>query len=134
MSVEILRRAAALMRKRAERMPMPKRGYGMESKWTSASTMLSKVYGPGHRVLMESRQNCDPYDGVYAADYFASWHPAVAVAVADWLDEAADHLEAHRDMDALPEGATCPTAREGLECSVLGQALTVARAYLGERP
>jgi hypothetical protein len=50
-------------------------------------------------------------------------------AVADWLDEAADHLEAHRDMAGFPGDATCPTAREGLECSVLGQAVKVARAY-----
>jgi len=121
------------MRQKAERMPLPKRGYGMESKWTSVSTMLSRVYGPGNRVLVESRQNCDPYDGVYAADYFSSWHPAVALAVADWLEEAADHIEVHDggEYGYAPE-SICPTAREGLECSVLGQSLKVARAYLGE--
>jgi hypothetical protein len=51
-------------------------------------------------------------------------------AVADWLTEAADHLEARGDADAFPPGSVCPTALEGLECSMLQQAVTVARAYV----
>ena len=114
MSAEILRRAADRMRQQAERMPKPKRRYGMESKWTSSSTMLSRVYAPDNRVLMESRQNHAPYDGVYAADYFSSWHPAVALAVADWLDAVAG------DWSIAVHGYWSVRALAG------------ARAYLGE--
>lgn len=128
MSAELLRRAASLMRKRAERMPMPVRGYGMSSQWTTPTTMLSKVSTHG-RVLMESRQNCDPYDGVYAADYFASWHPAVALAVARLLDDTAETWEMC-DQDAA--------FRRGVHTIAVGytreHALNLARAYLGESP
>lgn len=52
-------------------------------------------------------------------------------AVADWLDKAADHIDAHDDANGLlPHGSVCPTALEGLECSMLQQAVAVARAYV----
>lgn len=51
------------------------------------------------------------------------------LGVADWLNEAAEHLDDH---SGFPAHHVCPTAREGLDCSVLAQALVVARAYLGE--
>lgn len=58
----------------------------------------------------------------------ALWHPAVALAVAAWLEEVAEHLE----VEEGPGVDLCLTAREGLECSVIGQALVVARLLLGE--
>ncbi len=48
------------------------------------------------------------------ATHIASWHPLVALAVADWLDEVA--ADSHASLDAWVEQA----------------ALKVARAYLGE--
>jgi hypothetical protein len=60
-------------------------------------------------------------DGNNAA-HIASWHPAVALAVADWLDEVAARAESkvkHGGNDA----AVWSHERD---------ALAVARAYLGE--
>lgn len=123
MSADLLRRAAALMRERAEAatthtpwqlLPLDD---DYAPPWTVAST-----HPEGERtyVCQEAR---------HAGEHIASWHPAVALAVADWLDEAADHL-AVEDGDDDGLGYVCPTAIEGLECSVLGQALAVAHAYL----
>ena len=52
-------------------------------------------------------------DGKPDALHIASWHPAVALAVADLLDRPAD------DHDETP-------------CPAIDAALAVARAYLGE--
>jgi hypothetical protein len=41
---------------------------------------------PGFRYLICERAGND-------AEHIASWHPAVALAVADWLDQAAIHFE-----------------------------------------
>lgn len=64
------------------------------------------------------------------AVHIASWHPAVALAVADWLDTAGADLWAH--------GPLCCEAEYGCdECDGIlwmqhvRRALTVARAYLG---
>jgi hypothetical protein len=48
-----------------------------------------------------------------AGDYIASWHPLVALAVAEWLDASAG-----------PQGSVTD----------LCHALAAARAYLGEVP
>lgn len=63
--------------------------------------------------------------------FYMAVDPHFMLAVADWLDEAVDHL-AVSESDEL--GDPCPTAVEGLDCSVLGQALTVAQAYLKADP
>lgn len=85
MSAEILRKAASLMRERAE-----------------AAT-------PGPWI---------PFDA--DADHIASWHPAVALAVADWLDATADDWD--RSTAPIPVSDIRLDARA---------ALAVARAYLG---
>jgi hypothetical protein len=51
------------------------------------------------------------------AEHIASWHPLVALAVAEWLDAAARRFE-----NDNPFGAK----------ELLAQALKVARAYLSE--
>lgn len=48
------------------------------------------------------------------AEHIASWHPAVALAVADWLDAAADHADA-----------------TGGHCVCDDAALAVANVFLG---
>jgi hypothetical protein len=129
MSAETLRRAAALMRERAEA--------ATDGSWETYSDESERhfdQYGVG--VTSTVTFDVVAYSGqIYSrdAEHIASWHPAVALAVADLLDEAVDHLLAHDDIDTFGAEAVCPTAREGLECSVLGQALNVARAYLGEQ-
>lgn len=83
---DTLRRAASLMRKQAEAVGGP---------WHSAETLHEDMW----------------HDGV-DADFVASWHPAVALAVADWLDCANEWA---------------PNEEPEYEA-----ALAVARAYLGE--
>ena len=48
--------------------------------------------------------------------HIASWHPAVALAVADWLEVTAENV------------ARASLYARGIDCE---KALTVARAYLG---
>ncbi len=107
---EILRRAAKLMRERAE----------------------AATPGPWERPLDVRHKNAviaalpDGEEGSYRdgmipagfasrdLEHIASWHPLVALAVAGWLDEVA--ADCHENLDAWVEDA----------------ALAVARAYLGE--
>ena len=63
----------------------------------------------------------DPWGGKQEADHIASWHPAVALAVADWIDAAA----VLAPPDPHHEGEACET------CDNVTRALAVARAYLG---
>lgn len=100
MTAETLRRAAALMRERAEGSTAGPwiaaeqthgEWFGIQSQWTALGTAYERV----------------------EAQHIASWHPAVALAVADWLLDAS--YEASGD-----DGWTHP------------EALAVAQAYLGE--
>ena len=59
----------------------------------------------------------DPAHRPYEAEHIASWHPLVALAVADWLDAAAERAER---PGALALHSLSPGP------------LAVARAYLGE--
>ena len=107
MSAEILRRAASLMRERAEA--------ATPSPWRVVTDLDS-----GEQVVTGGPR------GFYLADvhewstglgnpgHIASWHPAVALAVADWLDMIAAVREADHHV------------------AFQYQALVVARAYLGE--
>ena len=122
MSAETLRRAAALMRERAEAAtPGPwtanvlgSEGYDVRSEHVPEKRL--------HRVRV-SRHGWEDWDTDRAnAEHVASWHPAVALAVADWLDaEAAvwDALDAH-------------DRKFGTYTPQQGHAVIVARAYLGE--
>lgn len=108
MSTDTIRRAAAAMRERAEAatpgtwMPDPDEEVG------TAEVIIEEY--ECHEV---ARISCD--FGTDAA-HIASWHPAVALAVADWLEVVAGYGEPQpghgtRNFDA---------------------ALVAARAYLGE--
>jgi hypothetical protein len=115
--VEEIRRAAALMRERAQAAtPGPWR-VGPEG--SEGSYLLPSLGGIRERSRFIGILNgrVQPEDGHNAA-HVASWHPVVALAVADWLDGTADATESepeHYPVDL--------------------QALAVARAYLaGERP
>ena len=138
MSADTLHRAAAAMRERAEAATDDGiAGDAWEARphfrgpedhgWVV--DMLPEVDGFDSRIADFQYD----YDGV-TARHVASWHPVVALAVADWLDEAADHFDVYEDDDLDPalRPHVCPTALEGPECSVLEQALVVARAYLKE--
>lgn len=104
MSAETLRRAAALMRERAEAAtPGP---------WTARPTSTThSITGHGRNVVVTPQTRVSEPN----TQHIASWHPAVALAVADWLDTEANHIESGYGQRG-------------------GQPLAVARLYLGEVP
>ena len=122
MTADTLRRAAALMRERAEAATGGRWAHDTEGAVRSTAIVASgskwtaKRYG-GCVVNRPS----NPVDGSRAnanADHIASWHPAVALAVADLLDahadaELGDGYDESRDL-------------------TLQYLLRIARAYLGE--
>lgn len=118
MSADILRRAAALMRERAE--AATDGGYGWRlGDLPGANEVWANRDAAGWDAFMvattTTRLNPNPGARGHAdAQHIASWHPGVALAVADWLDIAADAL--------CDEDVTYP------------EALAVARTYLGEQP
>jgi hypothetical protein len=121
MSVETLRRAAALMRERAEvTTPGPWITHEMDSIFVGnqADGRTSGLW-----AIVHSSSDCladmkpAAADRVRAdAEHIASWDPVVALAVADWLDWVATALD--------DDGHPYPN-------EVL--ALAVARAYLGDQ-
>lgn len=107
MSAELLREAAALMRERAEaaRDSAPRQWDG--GAWLERD---ADWYEPH---ALSSRRVASVQD----SGHIASWHPAVALAVADWLEAEA---EGH-DVDTYDVS----------NCCRMPHALAVARAYLG---
>jgi hypothetical protein len=111
-SAQELRDAAALMRERAEAatasewfpIQAPGRTVSDDGDWIvdSVPAFVCSTH------IWDERGKAD-------AEHIAAWHPAVALAVADWLESYADRL------DVLGHGIG----------SNMGQALAVARAYLG---
>lgn len=114
----MLRRAAALMRERAN--------HASDASWKPVTEQVPlcphdeftyirhRVTAPGWDTG-DARTNVAETDGPDDALHIASWHPIVAFAVADWLDDTA--VWANR-----PESQLSTTVQ---------RALTVARAYLG---
>ena len=124
MSAETLRRAAALMRERAV---AAKAWDGNWQVHDSKPGRVIEVKGDGWDDAIIA--SCVDYGGTengteYAA-HIASWHPAVALAVADWLWETANLIEVHAGTECA-EPCLHPT------CRVIDRALAVARAYLEE--
>lgn len=111
MSGETLRAAAALMRKRAEA--------AYRSPWRAED---STIYDGEHD---DDEPMAFVEGGVYrnqrnTTEHIASWHPAVALAVADALDASAAVIE---------EAADGPLAL--LAQDLAAPCLAVATAYLG---
>lgn len=129
MSADLLRRAAALMRERAEKVTTgpwefrPRRGF--QSMNDSPAT-IGFVDTAGYFVMLR--------EGTWATEcdmgYIASWHPAVALAVADWLDTAGADIWAHGPLCEC--GTGCDACDDSLWEPHARDAITVARAYLGE--
>ena len=104
MSADLLREAAALMRSRAEAAtpgPWAEVGDG------ELMGCFAVVAGG------EDEFNVAPAVIPVNAEHIASWHPAVALVVADWLDLEANLWEA---SSWYPDS---------------GESMAVARAYLG---
>lgn len=107
MSAEILRKAAALMRERASA--------ATDGPW--ASSIVDSL-----PIVFDARAIPEPvvYDQELRpgnAEHIASWHPAAALAVADWLDSQADLWGHPGYIDSV---------------FAIHPATTVARTYLGE--
>jgi len=107
MSADMLRRAAALMRERAST--------ASSGPWSPAA-----VDGMGYAVHHGEHDTIALYAGRSDARHIASWHPAVALAVADWLESMISLAEDEAGC------AECPI------CEAVNAAVAVARAYLGE--
>lgn len=100
MSAELLREAAALMRERAGKAcASADDGWQVRLGW--------QVVGNGARVA-----DVHTSQGHSSAEHIASWHPAVALSVATWLEGVAKTWWAGDQVEEM-------------------DALTVARAYLG---
>lgn len=132
MSAEVLRRAAALMRERAQA--------ATEGPWSAADEhellpgadpawcvsqmrpgweQMSPTDGYVGDLAETSLGGRDPRDGPNA-EHIASWDPLVALAVADWLEDVA--------WDWETEGGAYPH----LTFNQARHATRVAEAYLGE--
>lgn len=124
--VDILRRAAALMRERAEAAT---RGPWRSENYPNGQAPL--VIGEGMAVA-------ETFDKTHLSDanHIASWHPGVAVPIADWLDWVAHCREvidgvAARVREQMREPKGPGKASQMFEDTEV-HALTIARAYLGE--
>lgn len=117
MSAETLRRAAELIRARAEAATGDI--WGWRHFGDDPESMCRVVYYPP-RPSVDWRVIADDIWGPDDAAHIASWHPAVALAVAEWLDIMAE--------DYAPYWAE-PYAAPFVP--VIERAYRVARAYLG---
>jgi hypothetical protein len=104
---ETIRRAAALMRERAGGCE-PRRWH-----WRAGEKGYPQLVRSDGNVALIAETYIGPEHRPYEAEHIASWSPPVALAVAEWLDDAAEAYQAFPD-------------------SVPGHSLKVARAYLGE--
>lgn len=106
MTADLLRRAAALMRERA--------AGSLDGPWIwqmdEDSGEQYVTAGPNGRDVATVNEWSQ---GLMDGAHIASWHPAVALAVADWIDDVHANL------------STYNATREA-------HAFAVARAYLGE--
>ena len=115
MSADILRQAASLMRSRAKAAICPCGGpvCTVEKGWFREGELRERL-GDG---LDDRDPRITSGDSV---PHVLAWSPAVALAVADWLDYTA---QTWRSRPLREKGAVFGGDQE--------QALTVARAYLG---
>lgn len=115
MSADLLRRAASLMRERAE-----------------AATYVYAEHTPKAGQPVPWFDATDAYcfddnDG----PHIMAWSPAVALAVADWLESVADDHD--RRLANVNEYLAERNSGPVESCRILDEPLNVARAYLGEQ-
>jgi hypothetical protein len=113
-SAEVLRQAAALMRERATGLP--------DAPWSVAPGPAVKD-AAGVKVASAALDTV-PRDRTPIVQHIASWHPAVALAVADWLEEVAAWMD--EGVGLLPA-----TNIGDVWIGMRQHALAVARTYLG---
>lgn len=134
MSTEELREASALMRERAEAAspgPWVQHTAALEAdtavfdgigNWV---TNVDNCANTAERAIIGGESVCSD-QAVPNGEHIASWHPAVALAVADWLEREADEHERH-----VARSIKITSIRTAYADDRARHALAVARAYLG---
>lgn len=117
MTGEELREAAALMRSRAEAATGD--GWGWRHFGDDPENSCRVVYYPPDIGIEPWVVIADDIFNEADVEHIASWHPAVALAVADWLDAESYEPETEHEGGAYTTGGPSLTA------------LNVARTYLG---
>lgn len=117
MGADVLREAARLMREQATAArPLIEPAWPRRSIDCDGSCDCCAEHK--HLVAAYDGPDSEPWmcaECAIETDYVDSWHPAVALAVADWLEATAD--EGFSDEDYVPG-------------DFLGAAVALARAYL----
>lgn len=109
----LLREAARIMRELAEAAtPGPWIGHRIGLMGGRIGVVVAQPPPHGAFVMVDRDNEARIED----AKHIASWHPAVALAVADWLDEVVALIEFGSELNRAGE---------------VGAALDVARVYLG---
>lgn len=142
-AAEELRAAARLMRERAEAAPA--------GPWYVYETTTHRCVGT-NGVVRDRRNYKRKRQVGYAteatpefANHAASWHPAVALAVADWLEAEAASMQSMANFTSIAasiehevniRGAALTVRKDerggvSLTADTSAPALAVARAYLG---
>jgi hypothetical protein len=122
----VIRRAAALMRERAEGCET--RGWHWEA--LGEKRYPQRISADGNLSVI-AETFIDPAHRPYEAEHIASWSPPIALAVADWLDDEAGYYDTLADT---PYGAAGAAFVAGDFGGDVDPAVKVARAYLGEPP
>ena len=128
----MLREAAAAMRARAEAATDGPWTDGPHFQRASCASVFAGKRTDGHYLAM--------YATTANAEHMAGMHPAVALAVADMLENARCRLHCDSDGKRLPYCSRCEDSGDDHECpdrtdcahsADFIHALKVARAYLG---
>jgi len=113
---------AAILRAAVTRLREAAEAASWESPWQVSRNDDTQVWDRGERLVASA-------EGLAEAAYIALVDPVVGAKLADLLEEATEHLEVDlTDPDLCP----CGAAVEGLSCSLLSGALSLARSILGE--
>lgn len=143
--VDLLRRAAALMRERAKAATKG-------AQWSGGKYWIPD-YDPsdptGQTAMQRLIGGMDESD----AEHYSRWHPDMALMVADWLEDVAKDWDENTTIDSpevgdymppAPKATWCDwcdgaidsehysTADQRCDCYRWPRALAVARTYLGE--
>lgn len=125
MSADVLRRAASLMRERAEAA----REWNADVEPGDSLHLWVTDHDPSDPTGQTAMQRLVGGADAPWSEHIAAADPPFMLAVADWLTECAEHLDV--DPTEYADGSVCLTAQAGPECSVMEQVLAVACAYLG---
>lgn len=127
---ETIRRAAKLMRERAEKATqgpwLGVMGKFTDAEWPCVIAADGDVKDAATWLLGGGNGSANREAN---ADHAGSWHPLVAAAVADWLDAEAIHYD---ELAAGPYGDAGAAFVAGDFGGDMDPALRVARTYLGE--